>query len=139
MTKTELYTRLLTELSSVYQSRPTFATRMSLQDVLIELRDMAAAERGDSLGQSTQDDCEAEAFRRSRLVAKPVPTSDEHSAPKRFLVFRWDTYYPDGGWNDFSDSYDDLEAAIVQVKSLSECWAHGHIIDLKTGKEILST
>jgi hypothetical protein len=64
MGKFELYVRLLTEMSHRNGERKTFSTRLRLQDVLIELRNMAAEERGDSLGQETQDEAEAEALRR---------------------------------------------------------------------------
>lgn len=31
---------------------------------------------------------------------------------KRYLVFLFDSYYPDGGWGDFADSFDDLNESI---------------------------
>jgi hypothetical protein len=30
---------------------------------------------------------------------------------KRYLVFAGQEYYPSGGWDDFHDSFDDLEQA----------------------------
>ena len=30
---------------------------------------------------------------------------------KRFLVFTFDQYYPNGGWEDFQESFETLEAA----------------------------
>jgi len=28
---------------------------------------------------------------------------------KRYLLFGWNTYYPDGGWNDFIKDFDTCE------------------------------
>lgn len=54
MTKMQLYTRVLTELHPV-KDRDAHLARLYMQDVLIELRNMAAEERGDPTGQETQD------------------------------------------------------------------------------------
>ncbi len=62
MTNYKLYVRVLTEMHGPrYAARPTSSTRLRMQDVLSELRDRAAKERGDSLGQETQDSAEADA------------------------------------------------------------------------------
>jgi hypothetical protein len=61
MTNRELYVRVLTELHD--SNTPAHRVRLNLQDVLIELRNRAAAESGDQLGQETQDSAEAEAAR----------------------------------------------------------------------------
>lgn len=66
MTFFRLYVRVLTETSHHHGTRSTNSTRLALQDVLCELRNRAAGERGDPLGQETQDEAEAEASRAAR-------------------------------------------------------------------------
>jgi hypothetical protein len=63
MTNFQLYVRLLTETSHHHGQRSTNSTRLTLQDVLCELRNRAAQDLGDPLGQETQDEAEAEALR----------------------------------------------------------------------------
>lgn len=36
---------------------------------------------------------------------------------KRFLLFVFDEFYPRGGWNDFVDSYETLEAAQARART----------------------
>jgi hypothetical protein len=57
----------------------------------------------------------------------------EEPGVKRFLIFTGAGYYPEGGWNDFRGSLDDLEAAKTFALAKQEDWAH--IIDIETGKE----
>ena len=64
MTAREMYLRILTEMHWSHSDRSTDSTRLHLQDVLISLRAMAAAETGMS-AQEVQDQTEAIA---SRLV-----------------------------------------------------------------------
>lgn len=68
MTDMQLYTRVLTEMHWIHGKRSTDSTRLALQDVLVELRNRAAAERNDPTGQETQDGAEAEASLRARKV-----------------------------------------------------------------------
>ncbi len=59
MSKYELYVRVLTELS--YRRGGTVqCARAELQDVLCELREMAAQECGDLSGEETQNCAESE-------------------------------------------------------------------------------
>lgn len=37
---------------------------------------------------------------------------------KRYWLFAGDSYYPGGGFSDFVDSYDTMEEATVEAKSL---------------------
>lgn len=39
---------------------------------------------------------------------------------KRYLLFSWSTYYPDGGMNDFVHDYDDLDLARTELLGLTE-------------------
>lgn len=54
---------------------------------------------------------------------------------KRWLVFRGDTYYPQGGWRDFFGSFDERAVAeqwaLDHVKDKVLLWVH--IIDRDTG------
>jgi hypothetical protein len=51
-------------------------------------------------------------------------------APKRFLAFAGDQYYPDGGWRDFRGSSDNFEEAVKLIKGRD--W--GHVVDGFTGE-----
>lgn len=55
---------------------------------------------------------------------------------KRFLVFAFDTYYPDGGWNDFQSSWDSLDEARAASAGTREGngYDHSHIVDGQTGR-----
>lgn len=68
MTHYDIYVRLLTELSYRDQSRTAIHARLKLQDVLIDLREKAAAERNDPTGQDTQDSAEGDALRAQGVV-----------------------------------------------------------------------
>lgn len=54
---------------------------------------------------------------------------------KRFFLFSGDTYYPSGGWHDFTASYDTLEEAIAAAKSLGK-YEWFHVIDSTDGEEV---
>jgi len=49
---------------------------------------------------------------------------------KRFIIFYGDTYYPQGGWNDFAYvGVDSLEEAMKRLGNPPREW--GHIVDLQ--------
>lgn len=52
---------------------------------------------------------------------------------KRFMLFGFSTYYPEGGMDDFIWDYDTLEEVLDDLKKFS-C-EHCHVLDLET-KEI---
>jgi hypothetical protein len=47
---------------------------------------------------------------------------------KRFLVFQFHAYYPEGGWNDLTDVYDDFDTARKLVEADAR---NGQVIDLQ--------
>ena len=58
---------------------------------------------------------------------------------KRYLVFMGDHYYPGGGWNDFSDSFDDWDLAkshALAKKQQGVGWPAdwAQIVDTETGE-----
>lgn len=53
---------------------------------------------------------------------------------KRFLLFCGDDYYPYGGWEDFSESFDDFEETKNAAKGSGEWW---HIVDQEKGEIVL--
>lgn len=60
---------------------------------------------------------------------------------KRFLVFTGDTYYPGGGWSDFSGSFDTLDeakkGAVAKMHLDHEDWAH--VVDSEDSKVVWET
>ena len=50
---------------------------------------------------------------------------------KRFLVFGFDSYYPDGGWEDFKGHADTLEAAwgVARLAHIVYNCDHWQIVD----------
>ncbi len=52
---------------------------------------------------------------------------------KRFLLFAWYQFYPEGGMNDFVNSYDTVEEAKADV-SKYEKLDYAEIIDSTTGE-----
>ena len=56
---------------------------------------------------------------------------------KRYLLFSYDGYYPDGGWNDFNGSFDTPELALAHASTdpsvHSDWW---QLVDLETGEEV---
>jgi hypothetical protein len=52
---------------------------------------------------------------------------------KRFLVFSGPTYYPGGGWDDLTGSFDTFEQAKNSLVLEWGDWAH--IVDLETGEK----
>lgn len=72
-------------------------------------------------------------------------------AVKRYALFAADSHYPLGGWYDFVDSFDELDAAkslgddLVAVKMRPGPYTTPycqrdfyHVIDLQTGAEVAS-
>jgi hypothetical protein len=58
---------------------------------------------------------------------------------KRYLLFSYVDYYPCGGWNDFEDSFDDLDKAKAAAM---ECLSDSEYIDLidsETGEDMAAT
>lgn len=53
---------------------------------------------------------------------------------KRYLVFAYECYYPNGGWNDFKGSYDTLEEAKVAAKLCKR--EYNQIVDGETEEEL---
>lgn len=53
---------------------------------------------------------------------------------KRFMLFIFQNYYPDGGMNDFKGSFDTLEAARFMETELNDAWSQSHIYDTVTGR-----
>ena len=58
---------------------------------------------------------------------------------KRYIVFLYDTYYPDGGWRDFHNSYDTLTEAREAADSKMSQYENNncHVIDMETWKVVL--
>lgn len=60
---------------------------------------------------------------------------------KRFLLFTGYAYYPGGGWEDFSGTFDTLEGAQMEATRLFRekvgDWAH--VIDTVTTAEVWRT
>lgn len=46
---------------------------------------------------------------------------------KRFLVFKFESFYPSGGWNDFSASFEEFEEAFKSVDE--DLKLNGHVVD----------
>ena len=60
---------------------------------------------------------------------------------KRYLLFTIDSYYADGGWEDFDCDYDDLEEAKTKAKMFIPSFCSPgsgriHIVDIEIGKII---
>jgi hypothetical protein len=55
---------------------------------------------------------------------------------KRFLLFRYDNYYPCGGWSDFARSFDSIAEAVEHDNALQESSSsdYGQIVDTQTDK-----
>ncbi len=55
---------------------------------------------------------------------------------KRFLLFAMSQYYPRGGWDDFRDSYDTKEEAVIAVASIKCDW--WHVVDTEDSDIVCS-
>ncbi len=54
---------------------------------------------------------------------------------KRFVVFKFDQYYPSGGWNDFTGSFDTVEEARASIVERSH-FDHAQILDSQEFKVV---
>lgn len=54
---------------------------------------------------------------------------------KRFLLFVYDKYYPNGGWNDFRGDFDTIMEAKDKLLTMIEV-ERWHIVDINTKKII---
>jgi hypothetical protein len=61
------------------------------------------------------------------------------SVIKRYVVFSFPSYYPTGGWGDFTDSFEDLEKAKEWCRKIetTDRFEYAQLIDLHTGEEIM--
>lgn len=55
---------------------------------------------------------------------------------KRYLLFVGEYYYPAGGWDDFSASFDTIDEAKAAAPNNSVDW--WHVIDTKTEQQVAS-
>jgi hypothetical protein len=56
---------------------------------------------------------------------------------KRYLVFAFDEYYPDGGWNDFRGDFDTLDEAQAEERyQLSHGADLTHVVDSQKGYKV---
>lgn len=55
---------------------------------------------------------------------------------KQYLIFASHTYYPDGGWGDFKNSFDDEKEAIAYAEGLLSSNDESHVVDITTGTVI---
>jgi hypothetical protein len=62
--------------------------------------------------------------------------SDEIEAPKRYLLFGGDIYYPTGGWDDFAGDFDTADAATAEGYRRKFDWFH--VIDRETLNRVVS-
>ncbi len=53
---------------------------------------------------------------------------------KRFIVFRWDHYYPSGGFRDYVGDADTLNEALALLPKNLPNDQEAQIIDLETGE-----
>lgn len=51
---------------------------------------------------------------------------------KRYLVFKFNTYYPEGGWSDFAASFDTFDEALEFLVGIRH--DHEQIVDGTTGE-----
>lgn len=54
---------------------------------------------------------------------------------RQYLVFIYESYYPEGGWNDFCGDFDTVEEAKQFVQQQARGKNH-HIVDWKEGVKI---
>lgn len=61
--------------------------------------------------------------------------------PKRYLVFLFDGYYPNGGWDDMRGSFDTIEEASDFARASrnhdDRSWTYKQVIDLSSGEETM--
>ncbi len=51
---------------------------------------------------------------------------------KRYLVFNCSDFYPNGGWFDYKDGFDDMKEAVVFMASLKNMDSSAHVVDTET-------
>lgn len=58
---------------------------------------------------------------------------------KRYLLFCFEDFYPNGGWNDFAGSFDDLVSAqrVGNVFIRADSDHNAHIVEASTGRVML--
>lgn len=49
----------------------------------------------------------------------------------RYLIFKYTSYYPSGGWNDFVSAHATLEDAMATFDSLKGTGDYVQLVDLK--------
>jgi hypothetical protein len=54
---------------------------------------------------------------------------------KQFLLFAGYHYYPSGGWDDFSNSYDTVKEAAIAYQKTGTDW--GQVVDLTSGVPVV--
>lgn len=55
---------------------------------------------------------------------------------KKFILFKVDQYYPNGGWHDFYDSYDTLDEARAAGNVFRDYYSSYHIVNTETWEMI---
>ena len=56
---------------------------------------------------------------------------------KRYALFAGEYYYPSGGWHDFCDSFDDVDAALKHLRENVTFKTWWHVVDLQTGEQVV--
>jgi hypothetical protein len=52
---------------------------------------------------------------------------------QRYLVFSGAHYYPAGGWFDFNESFDTMEAALAYARAqVDDSYTWAYVLDLET-------
>lgn len=52
---------------------------------------------------------------------------------KRYILFQFDSYYPEGGIKDMTGSFDSMDE-IKAFIAIAYRYDHAHIFDIQTGK-----
>lgn len=55
---------------------------------------------------------------------------------KRYLIFKYATYYPSGGWSDFVSSHDTLPEAQTSRQSIHDNHVTTEIVDTESMKVV---
>lgn len=53
---------------------------------------------------------------------------------ERYLLFAFDSYYPQGGWTDFINSFDSLDEAIQSGMMLERDYFQ--VVDIESGEMV---
>ena len=80
-------------------------------------------------------DISGDAWIDGELYTKMTAKKDEMMILKKYILFGYDQYYPNGGLTDIIDSYDSLAEATSIAKNESCDW--WYIIDRDTWKVML--